>query len=258
MRGCIETWRTLLPDYTIILWTDSLLDCKSSYAKNALNNANWGNLGNLLRYAALYTYGGIYLDVDIQVVRSFDPLLNNQCFLGCQSSSPLHWLANSAVMGSVQGHWFLGYLLKTLLEKYTGNENPSISGVHLPSKALIEFGLLKYRDVPQVIDDIVLLPTRYFHPIPYNKKVMLACSEQTLSADTYCVHHWTNSWNQGATYDAIPISQKPSPVSRILGVTRRLISSTIHQPLPNLKGDSVIKEKNVPCFDFKPHPLLVL
>ncbi len=47
-----------------------------------LENGYWGPLSDVLRYLLLYSRGGVYLDMDILVVRDLRPLLNQSGFCG--------------------------------------------------------------------------------------------------------------------------------------------------------------------------------
>lgn len=49
-----------------------------------------------MRLYALYNYGGIYLDTDVQILKSFDDLLKNEVFFGFESKDYLC----TAVMGA--------------------------------------------------------------------------------------------------------------------------------------------------------------
>ncbi|MCC8153387.1 MAG: glycosyl transferase, partial [Tannerellaceae bacterium] len=82
---CIESWRRMLPDYQIIEWNEDNFDYESiEYAKSAYRNGKFAFVSDVARLRALIEYGGIYLDTDVEVLKSFDDLLNYHCVFGME------------------------------------------------------------------------------------------------------------------------------------------------------------------------------
>ena len=58
-------------------------------------------MADVVRLSAVYEYGGIYLDSDIQVHRSLDQLLQYNCFFAFQHENhPTDWIANDLSPGN--------------------------------------------------------------------------------------------------------------------------------------------------------------
>lgn len=73
----IETWRTLMPDYSIKRWDESNFDINANvYVGNAYRNRKYAFVSDYARLIALKNEGGFYLDTDVEVFKSFDTLLN--------------------------------------------------------------------------------------------------------------------------------------------------------------------------------------
>ena len=78
MRKCMESWHRWMPDYQFMCWNNNdLPKVNSIFAKEAYSVGKWAFASDVLRLFALYEYGGIYLDTDVDVKRSFDSLLDN-------------------------------------------------------------------------------------------------------------------------------------------------------------------------------------
>lgn len=80
------------------------------------------NLSNLLRHAALYKFGGVYLDADVIVLRSFSPLRNA---IGAQAADPStgNWSRlNNAVMVFDKGHPLLFKFIQEFSLTFDGNK----------------------------------------------------------------------------------------------------------------------------------------
>ena len=72
----IETWRRYCPDYEIIEWNEKNYDVsKNDYMYQAYQYNKWGFVPDYARLDIINTYGGIYLDTDVQILKPFDVLL---------------------------------------------------------------------------------------------------------------------------------------------------------------------------------------
>ncbi len=82
IRKCINSWKKYLPDYQIKLWTLDSFDLNAAprYVQEAIKHRKWAFAADYIRLYALYTEGGIYFDSDVLVLKSFDPLLDNNFF----------------------------------------------------------------------------------------------------------------------------------------------------------------------------------
>lgn len=130
VKKCMETWHRVLPDYEIIKWDTSRFDINSHpYVKAAFEAKKYAFCADYIRIYALYTMGGIYLDSDVMVYKSFDP------FLECKSFSSVEFHSNflygrmknkkemmvgieAAVIGSEKGESWL----KDVLDYYDETE----------------------------------------------------------------------------------------------------------------------------------------
>ena len=78
---CIATWKKFLPDYKLCHWRASDLPFQILYVKKMYQNKRWAYLSDYMRLYALYHYGGIYLDLDVEILKPLDDLLENDFFI---------------------------------------------------------------------------------------------------------------------------------------------------------------------------------
>ncbi|SEG25582.1 Glycosyltransferase sugar-binding region containing DXD motif-containing protein [Butyrivibrio sp. Su6] len=81
LKKCLDTWEKL-HGYTIMRWDES--NCtfdENDFVRNTYKDGQIGFIGDYYRAKAVYEYGGIYLDTDVKVKKSFDPLLKHKAFL---------------------------------------------------------------------------------------------------------------------------------------------------------------------------------
>ena len=84
---CILSWKQYLPDYQIVEWNENNFDIENSitYVKQAYDCKMWAFVSDFVRLHALYNYGGLYFDTDVEVFKPFDDLMINSGFCGFES-----------------------------------------------------------------------------------------------------------------------------------------------------------------------------
>ena len=71
----MKTWQQMLPDYEIREWNESNFDVSQYvYSREAYAMGSYAHVSDVCRLHALYHCGGVYLDTDVEVVGSFDPV----------------------------------------------------------------------------------------------------------------------------------------------------------------------------------------
>lgn len=175
IKRCIASWKKNLPDYELILWNkDKIKIDSNSWLKQTYSVKKYAFAADYIRFYALYNYGGIYLDADVEVLKSFDPLLNQVEFLGSEASGDVE----AAVMGTEKGlPW-----VKECLDYYQNRE------------FIIKPGVFDMRPVPLLVNEkiknkkIELKPFEYFSPKDYN------IGKIFITPNTYCIHHFDGKW----------------------------------------------------------------
>ena len=86
LQRCMDSWKKFLPDYEFVLWDLERFDIKTSqWVKEAFEARKYAFAADYIRLYAVYNYGGIYMDMDVEVVRPFDDLLASPYILGLES-----------------------------------------------------------------------------------------------------------------------------------------------------------------------------
>src|SRR5699024_8907222 len=108
-KVCINSWKKKLPDYKIIEWNESNFDINSNqYVKEAYQAGRYAFVTDYVRLYVLYHYGGIYMDTDVEVLKSLDSFLKHQAFTGCENEKN----SVTGIIGSEKDHEWI----KTLLD----------------------------------------------------------------------------------------------------------------------------------------------
>lgn len=83
LKECMDTWKKILPDYEFMLWdARKLAKCNNTFANEAISVKKWAFAADFVRLYAVYHYGGIWLDTDIDMFKSFNPFLGDGMFIG--------------------------------------------------------------------------------------------------------------------------------------------------------------------------------
>lgn len=81
IKVCLDSWKRKLPDYQVKLWTyDDVKSLEITFLQQALQNRKWAFAADVVRFYAVYYYGGVYMDSDIFINRNIDFLLPENGF----------------------------------------------------------------------------------------------------------------------------------------------------------------------------------
>ena len=117
-QKAVESCKTLHPNYEYRLWTDETMTTfmQTTYACFYPTYQNYKHpiqRCDAFRYFVLYTYGGIYLDLDIECKQKLEPLLLNDLVLSKSANISTSY-TNSFLMAAPQ-HPFMRYCFEHLL-----------------------------------------------------------------------------------------------------------------------------------------------
>ena len=113
---CIQSWKTILSDYTFKEWNEENFDLDSNlYVRQAYDNRKFAFVTDFVRLFALYTEGGIYMDTDVEILKPLDGFLHHHAFSSFENNNSI----TTGLMASEKG----GEWVKTLLDEYGFTEN---------------------------------------------------------------------------------------------------------------------------------------
>ena len=189
VKKCIASWKKYCPDYEIIEWNESNYDfTKNQYMKEAFEAKKWGFVPDYARLDIIYQYGGIYLDTDVEMVKSFDALLKDKGFAGFEDKSFINF---GQGFGAEAGN----LVIKKLRDSYNSlnfiNKDGSLNMVASPvlnTTKLAEMGLNRNGEKQTLDNCFIVYPCDYFCPKSLNDGIIRK------TKNTYSVHHFEASW----------------------------------------------------------------
>lgn len=191
LQKCMDSWKKHLPDYEFVLWDRDRFDINSTlWTKQAFEAKKYAFAADYIRLYAVYNYGGIYMDMDVEVLKSFNGLLNSPYILGIETEQGIE----AGIFGAEKHTPFL----KDCLNYY---DNRSF---------ILQDGTHDKKVLPKIMYETLSL----HHLIKNRKKIEIENSPNTIyvfspdfltaksyetgkihiTKNTYTIHHFAGSW----------------------------------------------------------------
>lgn len=185
----IDDWSTICPDYEIKKWDESNYDInKIAFMKEAAEKKNWAFIADYARFDIVNTFGGIYLDVDVQLLKPLDCFLNNHSFWGIEKDFDRQlYIAPGLVFGAEIDNPIISALLDLYNDMHFDNEKVIASPI-LYRPIFEQFGFIQ-KNVVQQKEYGVYYPTDYFDAMDCFGKIRI-------TKNTYSIHHYLGSWKE--------------------------------------------------------------
>ncbi|MCQ2514346.1 MAG: glycosyl transferase [Ruminococcus sp.] len=205
---CLASWKKYCPDYEIIEWNEDNFDINQNpYTKMAYETKKFAFLSDYARLLIIYNEGGLYFDVDVEIIKPIDDLLENQAFFGFETDE----YVNTGVGFGAEKH---GQIVKMMLDEYDDlldGKNGTVGCPILNTRALIKAGLVA-NGKKQNINGIQVYPSDYFNP--YDDPT----GRLNKTENTYSIHWFAKSWMSRKN---IIRSILTKPIHRLLGTNLR-------------------------------------
>lgn len=182
LQKWMQTWKEKLPDYEFRLWNFNNFDKKLSlWVRQAFENKKYAFAADYIRLFAVYNCGGFYLDMDIEVLKSFDDLLDSDLILAYENDEKTG--IEAGCFGAEKGN----PVIKECLNYYAGRS------------FIKEDGTFDILPLPRIMNSII---SKYKNILVRSCDYFTAKSFETgkikLSENTYTIHHFAGSWTSDA------------------------------------------------------------
>ncbi|MDO4955802.1 MAG: capsular polysaccharide synthesis protein [Bacteroidales bacterium] len=235
VQKCMASWRQHMPEYECVLWDMNKLyqefpDGFPVWLQESLQVKKWAFAADYIRLYAVNKYGGIYLDSDCFVYKTFDDLLNKRMFIGRENRPYVTFFyevevyLTSHCFGAEAGHPFM----QKGLEYYQDRHFITCSGKNLPKNLCYDMLMMPYIQghlasqfgydknltadkLQNLQDGLVVYPTQYFGLLGKTKP-----KKETHAA------HWGlgYGWREPKIYPKVTLSYKIH--WRLVAVVRKL------------------------------------
>ncbi len=189
IKKCIKSWKKYCPDYEIIEWNESNFDLNCcDYVREAYEAKKWAFVSDYVRIWVLNTYGGIYLDTDVEIKQNMDKFLSHSAFTGFEAAE----YPFTAVFGAEKEHFITNKIMesyKTRKFRISENEFDMMTNTVFVTNIFKEIYNVQLNNQTQIFDDgLAIYSNDYFCPRNY---IDLSWN---LTDNTHAIHWFNASW----------------------------------------------------------------
>ena len=188
-KNCLASIEEHMPTWTCKIWTDT--DVESFNLVNQRyydEESNYGAKSDIFRYEILYRYGGVYLDVDIVLLKPLDILHHTYKFYTSLLPSYCMGILANGIIGSTPGHPILKQCIKDIKKHRDDKWLIERTGpIHFQKSFYIA---VKKRNK----DRIIAFPKSFFIPTDSHDT-----DRHFSKPESFASHYWEGSWHTGKT-----------------------------------------------------------
>lgn len=192
MRRCLASWRKFAPDFEICEWDIGRLRRMGPlprFVEAALAARKWAFASDWARFAIVAAEGGVYLDLDVELVRPIDGILKNGPFFALSSDDP-PWVDPGLGFAAEKGD----EICAAIARKYEAMTFD-------PACHLAQTCPVIANEIIRAFPGRRLLPAAVFNPKG------TCAGEVSLTSETVAIHHFAASWfnwKQRLVYKTLP------------------------------------------------------
>jgi len=177
----ISHWLQLHPGWKHRLWTD--VNRPTFTNEEQFRSADsFAQKADIARYEIVFRHGGVYLDTDMECIRSIETLLGDvKAFIAAEKPDSLEQLG-IGILGATPGHPWMSELIAKLPQ-----------AMKIGFRIVDQTGPLFASSVTAGFPGVTIFPERLFRH-----------EGRRPAEETYAVHHGAKSWHQAgqSKYDA--------------------------------------------------------
>lgn len=238
---CIASWKQYMPDWEYMRWDETNFDIASAplYVRQAYEARKFAFVSDYVRLWALEKYGGLYMDVDFEVYRPFDELMDKYAAFAGYEGSKRKPVMQGVLASEPHGAW-----VRDMLSTYESRTfikpdgsldmtpNTSYFTDRLEAQGFVADGVEKdfylndrmsranALNEPLSLNDgmfmLHVFPVHNFCPI-------LTTGENVRTEETYCEHKGESSWAQQTWKGKIMKILSPKWRTRLIKLKRSIV-----------------------------------
>lgn len=216
-KKCIDSWKKFLPDYEIKEWNEKNYDFNSCvYAKEAYKCKKWAFVSDYARFDILNKFGGLYFDVDVELIKNIDDIISKGPFLGIESGALTNEIYDKSVLrlkkyddinrvtielgfsvnpGLGMCTYANNDIYEQVIYKYKNRQFIDRNGkmdtltiCDFVTEILVRNGII-VKDGIGLSGDISIYPGEYFNPKDYDSEKL------NVTNNTRSIHHYVATWH---------------------------------------------------------------
>ncbi len=210
---CQASWREFAPAFEIREWNVEMLRGRFAdsegklppFVESALASRKWAFASDWARFAVIAAEGGVYLDMDVELIKPIDDLIEAGPFFALSTDSP-RWVDPGLGFAAEKGD----EVCMTIARRYEAMEfDPAC---HLSETC------------PAIANEIIAaFPSRTLLPAAVFNPKGTCAGKIRLTEDTRAIHHFAASWfnwKQRLAYVVLPRHRGILTALRFFGIIR--------------------------------------
>ena len=188
LRACLRSWHRHMPDFALKRWDESNFDISGTpFAQEAYRAKKYAFVADVARLYALFHEGGIYLDTDVEALRSLSDMLRHNFLTGTEAylaNGEPHYRMEASLLAATPRHPFVEACLRHYQASHFTDE--TVIQERITRVAEAGWGYRRENVFQGLRDGMAIYPTAYY--------------TNTLVPDTarhdllHAVHHNAASW----------------------------------------------------------------
>ncbi|MDN4462270.1 glycosyltransferase family 32 protein [Fructilactobacillus sanfranciscensis] len=192
-------------DYEIKVWTnDNLPDVvtQNTYYRAAMSNSQYAFASDVARMWVLLNEGGIYLDSDVELKKSFNPILKYNFFAGYESQYTL----STACIGAMKNN----SIVREVWDRYSSKSALSIeSFLKVPNVEYLSIAATNHGFTLNGNESVKSNQILFKQPI-FSPRFFYDRTKTVEQVETMAIHQFSGSWTNKAKFKntIIKVGQK--------------------------------------------------
>jgi len=215
---CVESWKKLNPEWEYILWTDEAMDSfvKKNFPEMHEVYAAYPHgvfRSDLFRLLVVYQRGGVYVDLDVECIKSLDSLFEKYIkeaeltftYEAPLQSKVLYGLppqAHAFFLAAIPGHEILNKIVKTIVAKGAHHKLENVIWVTGPNAITECLQNMPLDSKVLILDHRVTAPvvdiTNVGLPLRLRRESLRMLLRKEFYVETSMVHYWWHGYSPGA------------------------------------------------------------
>lgn len=236
-QRCLASWHEHMPNWEYRCWNEETFDVSQAplYVRQAYEARKFAFVSDYVRLWALEQYGGLYMDVDFEVFRPFDDLMDKYPAFAGYEGSKRQPVMQGVIASEPHGAW-----VRDMLQTYQSREFIRVDGSldltpntgyftdRLEAQGFVADGKEKdfYIDSPLIPNPSSLIEGKTFFlhvfPVHYFCPVRTT-GEDVRTPETYCEHKGESSWAQQTWKGRLMRMLSPKWKTRIIKLKRKIL-----------------------------------
>jgi mannosyltransferase OCH1-like enzyme len=198
-RRCMATWKEKLPDWEFMLWDTKRFDINSVlWVKQAFEAELYAVAADYIRLYAIYNNGGIYLDMDMEVVKPFDSLLQADLLLAYENHISRN--IEAGCFGAVKQHPYIKRCMEYIEGTPLFEPNLRANILDLPRSERHEFidPLIMPEIMKNIAEEFFKKDEFHFYPRDYFTAKNVLTGKIEATENTFTIHHFATQYHSEA------------------------------------------------------------